>query len=455
MNRNGKLLGILLVAMMLVLAACGGNNGNKGTNGNEGNTGSSNVNESGNNNASGSKNQEEPPSGQQVELKVSGFKSGTELGAIPELNEKFMSENPDIKVVYEGMPGGQFKEFLKARFSANDASDVIMIHPGLPEVIAYGKAGYLLDLSGEAWINNFTEASLKATSADGQIYAIPNDMNVLGVYYNEQIFADLGIEIPQNWDEFLAAAEKIKQAGIVPISIGNNDGWMTLAALYTMAPGTVYAKNPQFDAQLNAGEATFAEGWKEMNASWFSLDEKGYLTEKSTGISLDQAQQAFATGKAAMYIDGNWSLPGIQAANPDLKVGMMPMPSNGAGEPVVASAAVGTTFAINKNTKVADAAKRYLEFWAQTENQQAWAKSQQAFMTIKGETGEVNPALQHIADIVAGGNSYPFLDQGWEFGGAGTAELMTSAQGVYLKAITSDGMLDNMDKAWKTAASNR
>ncbi|MCU6711041.1 extracellular solute-binding protein [Paenibacillus sp. J5C_2022] len=436
----------LVLSLLLFVTACGG-----------GNTGGGNgepSNESGTNSAAGQKPEASKPA-EPVTLKVAGYKSGAELGAIPELNEKFMKENPDIKIVYEGMPGGQFRDFLKARFAANDASDVIMIHPGLSDVIAYGNAGYLMDLSGESWIGSFTEASLKSVSHEGQVYAIPNDMNVLGVYYNQQIFDDLSIDIPQNWSQFVEAAEKIKQSGQLPISIGNNDGWMTLAALFTMAPGSVYAGQEDFDAQLNAGTATFSEGWAKMLEQWFSLEEAGYLTEKSTGVSLDQAQQAFATGKAAMYIDGNWSLPGITSSNPDLKVGMFPMPSNDEGRDVIASAAVGTTFAINKSTKAADAAKRYLAFWSETENQKIWAKSQQAFMTIKGETGDVNPSLQHIAEVVASGKSYPFLDQGWAFGGAATTELMNSAQGVYLKVITPKEMLANMDKAWKTAASNK
>ncbi|WP_176444753.1 ABC transporter substrate-binding protein [Paenibacillus herberti] len=395
----------------------------------------------------------EPASKDPVELKITGFKSGAELGAIPELNEKFMKENPDIKVEYEGMPGGQFKEFIKTRFASNDASDVIMIHPGLAYAITYGNAGYLYDLASEPWISNFTEASLKSSSADGKVYAIPNDMNVLGVYYNKKMFADLSITPPQNWDEFKAAAEKLKAAGKLPISIGNNDGWMTLAALYTMAPSLVYSGTPDFDNQLNGGTATFAQSWSEMNKNWFSLDEKGYLTPKSTGVSLDQAQQAFAKGEAAMYIDGSWSLTGIKKTNPDLEVGMFAMPSNAAGKDVMASAAVGTAFAINKDTKVLDAAKKYLEFWSKAENQKIWTKSQQAFMTIKGETGDLDPAFSDIAAVVAAGKSYQFLDQGWVNGGAATAEMMTSAQGVYLKAITPQEMLENMDKAWKQAAS--
>ena len=40
---------------------------------------------------------------EQVELKVFGFKTGEEEGAIPALIEQFNQENPDIKVVYEGI----------------------------------------------------------------------------------------------------------------------------------------------------------------------------------------------------------------------------------------------------------------------------------------------------------------------------------------------------------------
>lgn len=440
MRRKG--LGLLALTMMLVLvlSACGGNNKENG------------ASPSASETTPASESAEPSAPAAEVELKVSGYKSGTELGAIPELNEKFMKENPGIKVKYEGMPGGQFKEFIKTRFAAGDASDVILMHPGLSDVLSYGKAGYLMDLAGEPFISNFSEASLKATSLDGQVYAIPNDMNVMGVYYNKEIFEKLGLATPKNWDEFVAAAEAIKQSGVLPIAIGNNDGWMTLAALYTVAPSLVYGTTPDFDAKLNEGTATFAGAWDDTVNKWFSLNDKGYLTEKSTGVNLDQAQKAFATGKAAMYIDGSWSLAGIMKSNPDLKLGMFAMPSNAAGQEVVASAAVGTTFAINKDTKVADAAKKYLAFWSQAENQKVWTKSQQGFMTINGETGDIDAAFKEIADVVASGNSYPFLDQGWLYGGAATTEMMTSAQGVYLKAITPAGMLENMDKAWAEAA---
>jgi raffinose/stachyose/melibiose transport system substrate-binding protein len=419
-----------LLSISIALTGCGGSSSSEAGEGGSGSTSAEHT----------------------IELKVTGYKSGSELGAIPELNEKFMKENPGIIVTYEGMPGNQFKDFIKTRFVAGDASDVIMLHPGLTETIPYGEAGYLLDLSSEPWIERFSPSSLNMVRSGSAVYGIPNDMAVLGVYYNKKIFDQLQLSFPTNWDEFVKACEVIKQAGITPIAIGNNDGWMTLAALFTMAPSTVYKENPDFDEQLNKGQATFAEYWKEMVERWFSLEEKGYLTPNSTGVNLSQAQAAFASEQAAMYIDGNWSLPAILEANPDIEISMAPMPANDPGQPAVASAAVGTVWTINSKSEQIDAAKKYLEFWSQEENQKIWAKSQQSFVTLAGVSSDVAPELAEYSEALANGESYQFLDQGWLHGNAITAELMSSAQGVYLQAITVEEMLENMDRARADAA---
>jgi raffinose/stachyose/melibiose transport system substrate-binding protein len=384
-----------------------------------------------------------------IRLRVSGYKSGSEIGAIPQLNEKFMHENPNIKVIYEGMPGMQFNEFIKTRFAVNDASDVIMLHPGLTEISKYAKSGYILDLTDEPWMKVFSPSALAAVSYDNKVYGIPNDMVVLGVYYSKSIFEQLSLKIPRNWDEFVSVCEKIKAAKITPISIGNNDGWMTLAALYSMWPSL--NTDAAFDQKLNARTITYNGSWNEMLAQWYALDDKGYLTANSTDLSLDKAQSEFAAENAAMYIDGSWSMAGILKKNPSLKFGMFPMPANKQSGDTVVSAAVGTSWVINKKTTHLEAAKLYLEFWSKEENLTTWTKSQDSFITLKGIKSEVAPELSEISQALAAGKTFPFLDQGWEQAYAVQTELMSSAQGVYLKAITQEQMLKKMDDAWDAA----
>ncbi|QGQ98041.1 extracellular solute-binding protein [Paenibacillus psychroresistens] len=193
--------------------------------------------------------------------------------------------------------------------------------------------------------------------------------------------------------------------------------------------------------------------WNAMLAQWYALDEKGYLTANSVNVSLEKAQSEFSDEHAAMYIDGSWSMAGIVEKNPDLKFGMFPMPANKSNGEIFVSAAIGTTWTINKRTPNIEAAKLYLAFWSKPENLQIWTKSQDAFITLDGIKSQAAPELSEISQLIFSGKTFPFLDQGWEQSYAVQTELMNSAQGVYLKAISQEQMLKKMDAAWDAAVS--
>ena len=63
-------------------------------------------------------------------------------------------------------------------------------------------------------------------SYDGEIYSVPVNIhrgNVL--WYNAHIFADHGLNPPKSFDQFFAVADKLKAAGIVPLSLASRDKW--------------------------------------------------------------------------------------------------------------------------------------------------------------------------------------------------------------------------------------
>lgn len=342
-----------------------------------------------------------------VTLRVLGYKSGEYIGNIEEVNREFEKRNPGTKVVYEGKGGPEFKELLKARAASRELADVVMIHPGLTSIGSYAKAGYLADLSNEPWAGDISENAKSVTTFDGKLYGLPNDLAALGVYYNKKVFNDLGIDIPKNYDEFLAVCDKIKQSGITPIAL--NKEWQIFDT-YTFAPAWIYAKHPDFDEKMNSGEAKFTGLWEEMLTEYKNL-YKNYASPDALGLSGDGAQNNFVTGKAAMLINGSWAADPIKKANPDLDFGMFPMP-NKEGE-VWAAAAVGTTWAINKDTKYMDLAKKYLEIWAEPEYQAVWAKSQNSFPTNLKAKSDLEPGFQPIVEAIERDQFWRFLDQGW------------------------------------------
>ena len=49
---------------------------------------------------------------------------------------------------------------------------------------------------------------------------------MVGVWYNKELFEKAGIDAPPaTWDEFLADVQKLKDAGITPIAVGEKDKW--------------------------------------------------------------------------------------------------------------------------------------------------------------------------------------------------------------------------------------
>ena len=44
-------------------------------------------------------------------------------------------------------------------------------------------------------------------------------------WYNTEIFDTVGVRVPTTWDELIDVSNSIKEAGIIPIAIGNKDLW--------------------------------------------------------------------------------------------------------------------------------------------------------------------------------------------------------------------------------------
>ena len=80
--------------------------------------------------------------------------------------------------------------------------------------------------SDEEWMGRFNDGAFDAVTYDNEIYAVPMGQAIIPVYYNKQIFADNEVEIPVTWEEFTAAIQTFKDAGVTPIAMGSQDAWV-------------------------------------------------------------------------------------------------------------------------------------------------------------------------------------------------------------------------------------
>lgn len=216
------------------------------------------------------------------------------------------------------------------------------------------KNGQVMDL--EQTIGDKVTPAAKSTLHQlysGTMPSLPFQYNIEGIWYNKKIFSDHGIAEPKTWTELLAAADKLKAAGITPFTASGSTGWtisrwvgaylfrsLGTNALLDVKQGKAKLSDPQYVAGAQAVQ---------------DLGKKGYFTDGVTGIDYDTANNQFLTGKAAMMYMGSWMLGPVNDPSKNkigAAVGFMPFPAvdGGKGDINAYPANTGAPTSVNPKT---------------------------------------------------------------------------------------------------------
>ncbi len=366
--------------------------------------------------------------------------------------QKYESEHPNVKIEVNNIASDQYFNMLQTKLLSGDPPDIITTAMGATELIAQVENGFVADLTNEAFVQNILPGALDGAKIDGKVYGIPYDLVSLVVLYNKKIFADNGLSVPTNYEEFLQVCEALKAQNITPISYGIKDSYLTLFLPFQIAPTSVYAKNQKFDAGLLTGETQFnSDGWKRALGIPFELKEKGYFTENALGVGDQQSVEMFARGEAAMTINGTFGVSVARAANPDLELGMFPFPGNEPGEENWMALNVGQIMALSSSSKNLEEGKKYLAAWADKAYAQAWTDEAKSISTIEGVTNDFDPVQNDMTEYLAKTKTWQFANAGWPPGVSDA--FMKTFQEVYAGKGTVDDILVAMDKAVEQAKS--
>jgi raffinose/stachyose/melibiose transport system substrate-binding protein len=428
----------MLVPSLLLLAACGatGNNADNAAPGNQGTENATN------------------PEVKDVTLKVS--LTAQDMSGLETLAKDFESENPGVKVKVDRAPDDQFKQTLGAQLSANEAPDLFVQWPGISKIGISIDAGYLADLSDVAPLDNIDKGLLQGFSKEEKVYGIPWSKNYLAMYYNKDLFEANDIQVPTNWDEFLAVGEKLKAAGVTPIALAGKESWNVQLPWFALAPSTVYAQQPDWDQQRFDNEVQFAtsDSWKAVAAQYEELVTKGFFDKNTLGVSYESAKTTFGAGKAGMMIDGNWSIGGYEeiAKNSNIRIGMFALPGNKAGEQIWLSSAPSTGLAVWSGSAHQEEAKAFLAYLFSDDNYLTLIGPGQ-FSTLKTVQPESAEITADIVDVVQNAPAYQFLDIGWPVGPNAEA-FNQGTQTAIGGGVSFPELLEIADKAWDKGAGN-
>lgn len=222
---------------------------------------------------------------------------------------------------------------------------------------------YLMDLEQLAKDNDYEKTAnaglIQACRdvAGGTLKSIPYQPNVFAFFYNQDLFDQAGIkETPKTWDEFLDVCQKLKDAGITPMTM--DDAYATCVIGYHLG---------RYVGEEGVKKIVTEGLWDDpavlqMAKDIEELASKGYFSENVGKNVWPNGQNVeLAGGQVAMYLNGSWLPNEVKAtAGPDFKWGCFAYPELGECETNIEGAkATGTesnnfgaqVFAINKDSQ--------------------------------------------------------------------------------------------------------
>jgi ABC-type glycerol-3-phosphate transport system substrate-binding protein len=323
-------------------------------------------------------------------------KGGSTIEHRPIGNEEFFT------VIRTGLAGGEPPDLLQFE--------------GYQQTRDFAAEGQLTDVT-EWWQENkdrfaLADAGEYACTFEGKVYCLPYTfLTGWQIYYNPQILADNGIEVPTTMEEFLAAAETLKAAGITPIALGNKNGWPGehwWMAFLVQRCGV----EKVYQAVHMEGASFLDECFVQSAADFQSLSTSGYLSAGAASDDYGTAQAVFLSGQAAFFQTGSWFASGWEQDPPPFEVGIMPFPrfegTEFTGDVI---GAVTHVFGIPSGAKNKEAALEILDWLATDEAAQIWATNGNSAMVAGAVEAAAPQVIKDIwAKVQEANNSLPWIE---------------------------------------------
>jgi trehalose transport system substrate-binding protein len=287
--------------------------------------------------------------------------SEEEEAAIETLAAMF-EEQTGIKANVEFMQATDMQALLQSQVEAGNVTVDVMAQDNLrmEPFVRLGLIEDLTDLENEIDSEVF-DGLIEGGKFDGRLYFVPYRTNVQLTYYRTDVFDELGLEPPSNWDEWRAACEAFNErdgeprclfkAAFDPTAVNPTQTWEWIVS----AGGDPLVLNDEGTVQAYE----FLQG----------LEQDGLLHPDSALAKWDTSNESFARGD--VYLMQNWPF-GIQVIR-DLGLTDFDVYHGAEGPVREAHVVGGEVLAIVKDTPRREAAWEFIKFLESREAQEILA----------------------------------------------------------------------------------
>lgn len=363
---------------------------------------------------------------------------GSQDEALKVLNEAFTELYPNITIDRSSQSTDDLKAQTQLALSGSNVPDVVQVNNSRGDMGQFVTASQLTDLTPYiaeyGWDERFPASVLSkmsysadgTTFGEGNLYGVPQTGEIVGVYYSKSKLDELGLSVPETWEEYFDALDVAMDAGEQPMVLGNIDQW---PALHVFGPLQAHYVEPATIVTLGMGNAgaTWTDeantAAMEQFATWGA---EGYFGTSPNGTDYDAAWNDFTQGTGVFLPAGSWLAADMEAIMGD-DLGFFAPPPAVNGE-LATTGGTGIPWSIPANAANVEAAVAYLDFITSDEAMQLIAENDGFPVLNASDLGPGSGVRQEIFDafdqVSQEGTLLPYLDY------ATPSFYDTSAQGL-------------------------
>ncbi len=301
-----------------------------------------------------------------VQVTVWHYWAGFEAVPFQKVIDDFNASQTKIKVVAQMLPREELNRQYTIGLAGGNLPDIAMVDN--PDHASYSAMGLFLDITDKVkgWEGKgkFFEGPWLSCTYQGKVYGVPQNSNCLALYYNVDMLKKAGVNPPVTWDDLSAAAKKLTKPGVYALAIsavGNEEGTFQYLP-WLLSSGATITK---LDSPESIRSLTYLT----------NLIKNGSMSSEVINWTQADAEKQFATGRAAMMVNGPWNLQAVQTDAPTMNWYLAKIPRDKKFSSVLG----GENMGITASSQHPDEAWAFLKFMSSPPMMEEYMKSSGKF----------------------------------------------------------------------------
>ena len=335
--------------------------------------------------------------------------------AVDSVLAAFEKAHEGTEVTVEYIPVETRAQRIKAAFN-DPKSAPDLIEYGNTDTAGYVRDGGLADVTEEfeAWeeTEDTDPTARQSVTVDGKVYGAPYFVGVRALYYRTDVFEELGLDVPRTQAELISTAKKVRAAkpGMYGIAVGGAYTYGAMPFIWAHGGELATGKGGSYASAIDGADAR-----KGIEAYTSLFGDDNCPAAKCAGMGGNDTVTAFASGKAAMAIGGDFSHAAVEAGKVKGKYAVVPLPGVEPGS-IAPAFAGGNNLGVLKSTShrtlAVDLMKRLASKEAQGELFEGMGFLP-TFSDVRRRAAEEEPFVKPFVETLAAGTKFVPASPAW------------------------------------------